>query len=130
MRLLIAVALLVLVGGWLLVHREGGGGGGDASADLVLSCLQGEGRQVRIVTSSTGERQVEVTHGPARISPNMTLESSDTDIAFLPSENEAAWWQGQLQQAPVYAAGSVEHRGRVLVIYGQTATSEERTAIA
>jgi hypothetical protein len=60
----------------------------------------------------------------------VTLQSSKTYISFLPSEDEAAWFEGQLRQAPGFTPGLVTHRGNALVTFGSTATTAERAAIS
>ena len=117
--------LAAIGGGWAVAHR----GGSSGKADAVLSCLQLRNLSANIVTSSTGERQVEVTHGAARVSASLTLESSATDIAFLDSEEQASWWQDNLGQAPGATPDSVARVGRTLVFWGQASTAAERAAI-
>ena len=125
--ILIVVGALV-VGGFLYA-RDGDDSGPSASAERVLSCLQAGGASAALESSSTGARQVAVHHGRAAIGPNVTLESSKTYISFLPSEDEAAWFEGQLRQAPGFTPGLATHRGNALVTFGSTATAGERTAI-
>lgn len=125
--------ILILVGalvvGGFLYARERDDSGSAASAGRVARCLQAGGASASVESSSTGARQVAVTHGRGALGPNVTLQSSKTYISFLPSEDETAWFEGQLRQAPGFTPGLVTHQGNALVTFGTTATTGERAAI-
>jgi hypothetical protein len=127
LAILLVVAALI-VGGFLYARRDDDDGSA-ASAARVARCLQARGALASVESSSTGARQVAVTHGRAPIGPKVTLESSKTYVSFLPSESEAAWFEGQLRQAPGFTPGLVAHSGNALVTFGSTATPRERATI-
>jgi hypothetical protein len=128
-RLVILIMIgALLVGGFLYAWGRDDATS-SASANRVARCLQTRGTSASIESSSTGARQVAVTHARGAIGPNVTLQSSKTYISFLPSEDEAAWFEGQLRQAPGFTPGLVTHQGNALVTFGSTATNGERAAI-
>lgn len=121
--------LAAFVGGFLLVRKHGESEAA-ASAGRVARCLQAGGHAASVESSSTGARQVAVPHGPGALGPDVTLESSTTYVSFLGSEDEAAWFEGQLRQAPGSSPALVDHRGNAVVTFGSTATAGERAAIS
>jgi hypothetical protein len=128
-RLVILIVVGALVVGGFLYARGRDDSGTSVSAGRAARCLQTRGTSASMESSSTGARQVAVTHGRGAIGPNVTLQSSKTYISFLPSEDEAAWFEGQLRQAPGFTPGLVTHQGNALVTFGKTATTGERAAI-
>jgi hypothetical protein len=128
-RLAVLVLIVAVVVGGFLYARQRDDASSSASANRVARCLQTRGTSASIESSSTGARQVAVSHGRGPIGPNVTLQSSKTYISFLPSEDEAAWFEGQLRQAPGFTPGLVTHHGNALVTFGSTATTGERATI-
>jgi hypothetical protein len=129
-RLVILLLVGALVVGGFLYARQGDESSSSATAERVRRCLQTGGTPASIESSSTGARQVAVTHGRGAVGPNVTLQSSKTYISFLPSADEAAWFEGQMRQAPGFDPGLVTRSGNALVTFGSTATPAERAAIA
>ena len=127
------MALLVLgavaVGGFLWL-RGRDDVSGSAAAEGVRQCLDAASVPAAIETSSTGQRQVAVTHGPGKIGPNVTLQSSKTYVSILESEEQAAWFESQLRTAPGFAPDAVTHKGNAVVTFGTTATPADRALIA
>ena len=121
-------AIGVLGAAWVFTHRQEGDAHKDPSG--VVTCLQASHLTASATTSSTGTPQVEIEHGSAQISANTTLVDSHTDIAFFDSEEQAAWWENGLRQAPGVASDSVTHAGDAVVVWGATATAAERSTIA
>lgn len=121
-----AVLILLLVAGFAF-HRTHGG---KAAADAVRDCLRSAGRPATIETSSTGEPQVAIPHGPVQVSEHVILQNSTTYISFMESPDKAAWWADQLRQSPDIPDDSVASSGNAFVQYGTGATAADRTAVA
>jgi hypothetical protein len=124
---ILVLVVALLAGGYLYARRDDDGS--SAAAARVARCLHARGATASVESSSTGARQVAVTHGSAAIAPKVTLASSKTYVSFLPSESEAAWFEGQLRRAPGFSPGLVTHSGTALVTFGSTATPRERATI-
>jgi hypothetical protein len=124
---LIVLAALVL--GSVLYARTRDDSASAAGAERTVRCLQAARVQATIEKSSTGAHQVAVEHGRGAIGPNVTLVSSKTYVSFLPSADEAAWFESELRRAPGMRADLVTHRDNALVTFGSTASAAERAAI-
>ena len=127
--LAIAAVVLLLAGGYVKM-RSHQGGGAAATTDAVLSCLQASGRSPAIETSSTGQQQIALLHGPVRVSDTVTLEDSKTYITVMASASEAASWAEELRRAPQIPGGSIASSGNVMAQYGLGATNADRVAVA
>jgi hypothetical protein len=123
-----AVLIVLLVTGFA-VYRAHCGSAAGSQADAVRDCLRGAGRPASIETSSTGERQVAIAHGPMQVSEHVTIQNSKTYISFMKSPDDAAWWAGQLRQSPDIPDDSVASAGNAFVQYGTGATAADRAAV-
>jgi hypothetical protein len=130
MRTALVLVLAALVIGGFLWLRGGDDASDSAAANGVLQCLNAAQVPATIETSSTGQRQVAVTHGPGQIGQNVTLQSSKTYVSFLESEEQAAWFEGQLRAAPGSSPDAVTHRGNAVVTFGTTASPAVRALIS
>jgi hypothetical protein len=124
---LIVLAALVL--GGFLYARSRDDSASAADASRTLRCLEAARVPASIEKSSTGANQVAVEHGRGALGPNVTLTSSKTYVSFLPSADEAAWFEGELRRAPGMRPDLVAHKGNALVTFGSTASAAERAAI-
>jgi hypothetical protein len=125
-----ATIVLLLAGVFVFRKHEGADAAGAVGAERVQACLRAAGKPSSIETSSTGQRQVAIAHGPVQISANVTFQNSTTYISFMRSADEAAWWVDQLRPSPDIPDDSVVSSGNAFVHYGAGATTAERAAVS
>ena len=123
----VLILVLVLVAGFAVYRKDGAA---SSEADSVRTCLQAAGTPATVMTSSTGQPQVAIAHGPVQIADHVTLQNSTTYISFLPSADEAAWWAAELRESPDIPDDSIVSSGNAFVQYSAGATSAVRAAVA
>ena len=124
-----AFSILALIVGFA-VYRNHSGAAAGTEPERVRDCLRATGRRATVETSSTGQRQVALAHGPVQIEQHVTLENSTTYVSFMGSAKEAAWWADQLRQAPEIPDDSVVASGSAFVQYGVGVNAADRAAVA